>query len=200
MLKDNVSVIVKKNANNKHRQIQTFEQSCLVVCLFRLHNIKITKKLEHKIFIEGITAKRGVYYTLAMTEAFSKKIKKIPRIIVEMKKYAQYLKTVRESKIDIDSKKILDHLNEFETPFILYLDNYGIGNIVHEPHFIVVEKVILKEKVKVFDPADGKEKIFTIKKINRAVGMLRKHLLFSPIIIAKTNTELCSKVVTKKLK
>jgi len=66
---------------------------------------------------------------------------------------------------------------------IVYVDYFYLRRYTHNPHFIVVNRVV-GAKFEIEDPGFGTRTLVEAEKLGRAIVGLRNHLFFSPIVIS----------------
>ena len=85
---------------------QTTSQSCLIVCLFTLSGLNLTRKEETNILLKSWESDRE-NYALAVSELFADKYGKKIVITTHFKYYSRILKkTRRSSRIKVNNVKI----------------------------------------------------------------------------------------------
>jgi uncharacterized protein YvpB len=161
---------------------QTTYETCLAVALLLLLKIKPTKSREIAVWKAGWAFN---FLTGQINYIYKKHHHKLD-VYIENKKYLKDIKPHFLPGISVTNAKIDIHSIDAELskgPVIIYIDNFFIQKIVHAPHFILLEK--LSDKYYKFsDPWDGKVKTISKVSLQKAIAGLRKHLKFSPIMIA----------------
>jgi hypothetical protein len=162
---------------------QTAYETCLAISLMTICEIRHDPKKELEIWKHGWK----LNYLTGQLDFVAKKYKVNFTAIVESKPYANEIKKSISSRVQIESKpvttKLIDRLLE-RGPVVVYADNFYFSDQVHAPHFLTVT---LKNNNKyiVADSWDGKVKEISQALLNKSITSLRKHLLFSPVIVYK---------------
>lgn len=105
---------------------------------------------------------------------------------IENKYYLADLQAQKAPGVQLINKKISTELaSELlkHGKVIVYLDNYYLQGILHAPHFVVALRKA-KNKFVIADPYDGKQKSIPMKVMVKAIGSLRGHLKYSPVLVA----------------
>ena len=134
---------------------QTTSQSCLIVCLFTLSGLNLTRKEETNILLKSWESDRE-NYALAVSELFADKYGKKIVITTHFKYYSRILKkTRRSSRIKVNNVKINEAVLVKNLPCAVYLDYYRLFAVVRGPHFVVLES-LRDNRFSVIDPWTGK--------------------------------------------
>lgn len=166
-----------------HKQ-ETYE-GCLPICLLILENKIINKQLEREIIYKSLNKRRDNFYALNVLSAFSEMFSRNLTLFVGINDYAKYLNQHKDnSRIQILHQKInLDFLLKIKTPYIVQIDDFALGDIVHAMHYLIVEKIDKNEAV-IIDPWYGSRTKIKNTALIKAIEILENHLLFSPLLIS----------------
>jgi hypothetical protein len=165
---------------------QTTYETCLACCLFQQTNKNVTRKKELECINHSMKLCKDDF-VFGHLDYFNKNYNLKFRRIIDNVYFYNWLKRkqlirnnlVRINKINL---MLINHLlNTGERP-ILYVDAYYLFSLIHYPHFITIVAK-LKNKYKIFDTWDGKEKIIDAKTLSRSIQSLRNHLKFCPQIL-----------------
>lgn len=159
---------------------QSTYETCLPACLLMLTNQAPNVKEEIRIWKSGWKFN----YLSGQLNYLSNHGYRFT-VDIENKYYFHDLsKVIRRGTTLVRSQITQQHLKKriANGPCVVYVDNYVFAKITHAPHFILA----LKEKngeVMIADPWDGKIRKVLLKDIMRGIMSLRKHLLYSPVLI-----------------
>lgn len=168
---------------------KTYE-GCFPSSLLILGQNPTTFENELDIINKSLTKRRDNYYACNILSAYTEKFKVRANLFVEDKAYSKYLNYYKDSDfISIETRKInLQFLLKQSSPFILQIDDFILGDIVHALHFIVVESVNKKIAV-INDPWHGKRSKIKTEILLNAVESLKKTFLYSPLLINLSKNE-----------
>lgn len=158
---------------------QSTYETCLSCCLLMLAGSD--NKDEIEIWQHGWKFN----YLMGQLDCFADKYGKKIKAYIENGYYYNQLRSEKSDNVELINEEIniglLGNLLK-EGMVILYLDIYFLQYIVHGPHFVVATK-ITGDNLEIIDPADGQIKIISLDDIEKAIGSLRNHLKYSPVLI-----------------
>lgn len=169
---------------------QTRYDSCLVVC-FLMH-LKILKGLdfskndEIKLLNKGLERFEKAYYPGIILE-FVKRYKLKLNFIIENRYLYEELKPRLENeelalRSNLINPELIDGIVSKNRRLILYLDNFYLGDVIHSPHFVLLEKRI-RNRFVIIDPWRGRRMYLIKERLEEGIMSLRNHLKFSPVLI-----------------
>lgn len=180
---------------------QNYHDSCLVACLIRLVNKKITEKeyllQEKSIFFEG-EKRKYLNYVLGIPISFLEYYPITLIMLVNTKFYTECLKKyqngythllkIRNEKI---CSKLIVGLLEKGKQVVCRVDDHELGGFSHVSHFILLERFDKRKRIIIFDPWDAKRKYIRVEKLDSAIMGLKKQIKISPIIYYLGENRLC---------
>lgn len=163
---------------------QTTYEGCFVISLLNLAGIKASKKKELEIIINSLKKRRDNYYAYNILSSFTEIYNLKAVLYVDAKPYALYLnKRNKNKEVTILHHKIdKDFLSQQKNPFIVQVDDYVLGDIIHASHYIIIEEQN-KNTVIINDPWYGKKSKIKVEVLLEAIESLEKTFLYSPLLI-----------------
>lgn len=147
--------------------VQSTCEGCLAISLFHLIGLKATKEDEFSCLIHALKFSKWDF-----TKGHLDYIAKLTKTS---------LCRITEESTRIN-KRFIDKILK-KSPLVLYTDAYVYHKVCSYPHFIVIVKKKKNGFYKIFDPWDGKYKMFSPKILSRSISSLRNKLKFTPQII-----------------
>jgi len=165
-----------------HKQ-DTFE-GCLPICLLIIEDKDINKKNELEIIYNALSKRRDNFYALNILSSFAEKYSRNLTLFIGINEYAKYLNKYKDNhRIKILHQEInLEFLLKTKTPYIVQIDDFALGDIVHATHYVIIEKID-KNEVTINDPWNGSRNILKTSTLLNGIELLENHLLFSPLLI-----------------
>ncbi len=166
-----------------HRQ-NTFE-GCLPICLLIIEDKDINKKNELEIIYNALLKRRDNFYALNILSSFAEKYSKDITLFVGINEYAKYLNKHKDNqRIKIFYQEInLEFLLKTKIPYILQIDDFALGDIVHAMHYVIIENIDENEVI-INDPWSGSRNKLKTSTLLNGIELLENHLLFSPLLIS----------------
>jgi len=146
------------------------------------------QSMEEKIFFDG--EKRDYqFYLNSIFASYVSNLNKGIQVHVDNRYFAKLLaEDLAEfgDKIAIDHNPItIDMIKKIlqKSPLIIYLDDNFLGDYSHASHFVVISSIRKDGRFEILDPATGKCKYLTEKKLEETIQSLKKHIKMCPIVV-----------------
>lgn len=158
---------------------QSTYETCLACCLVMMAGN--TREDEIEIWKHGWKFNYLIGQLNYVASVYEKEIE----AYVENEYYFNKLQKQKGKRVRLTNKKIDTNLISRllqNGKVIVYLDCYYLQKVVHAPYFVMAAKQE-KEFIEIADPFDGKLKKINEGIISKAIGSLRNHLKYSPVLI-----------------
>lgn len=167
--------------------IQRSGQGCLACCLLAVANPAFTESEELACLTSALSKSKSDFVGGHLDFVATRYPLAIRRI-VENPHYYRTLRAghphIRQERGDLTP----DAIAVLPAPFVLYLDEYVLGGVLHAPHFVLVTGRG-EGTYHIADPWDGREKEVARTTLEDGVRLLREHLLHSPQAIVLTSEQ-----------
>lgn len=164
---------------------QATYDGCLPSCLLILENGETSPKEEIELILASLLKRRDNYYAYNVLSAFTDKYRTGATLYVGIKPYAKYLDQHKDTqRIKIIPQQInKEFLSTLAVPYVVYLDDYVLGEETHAQHFVVIEE-FGETETRIINPWHGSRTTVATSTLIKAIESLKTQFLYSPLAIS----------------
>jgi hypothetical protein len=168
---------------------QNYQQSCLIQCLAFCSGRVLSLEAEGELMKRALL-RENMNYALGCAKVCGEEFGVDFVVSYHYKRWADTCKTKSVSEV-VCQKIDARFISEILMPTPVYIDMFGFGGDVHEPHWITILKSE-RGKVEYLEPAFGQirscmkdELLDAIKNLNQVLGFCPAAVLYGDVILSR---------------